>query len=61
MSLEFYKSSHIGNVNDLVNAINSQQPRVIEDFSYTINVPKQAIVHHLGKLRRINVLKVLEN
>ena len=44
------QSSHIGNVNDLVNAINSQQPRVIEDFSYTINVPKQSIVHHLGKI-----------
>ena len=45
------QSSHIGNVNDLVNAINSQQPRVIEDFSYTINVPKQTIVHHLGKIK----------
>ena len=44
------KSSHIGNVNDLVNAINSAQPRVIEDFSYTINEPKQSIVHHLGKI-----------
>jgi iron complex outermembrane receptor protein len=44
------QSSHIGNVNDLVNAINSAQPRVIEDFSYTINVPKQSIVHHLGKI-----------
>jgi len=44
------QSSHIGNVNDLVNAINSAQPRVIEDFSYTINVPKQSIMHHLGKI-----------
>ncbi|MFY9241712.1 MAG: TonB-dependent receptor [Polaribacter sp.] len=44
------KSSHIGNVNDLVNAINSQQPRIIEDFSYTIDVPKQSIVHHLAKI-----------
>jgi iron complex outermembrane receptor protein len=44
------QSSHIGNVNDLVNAINSQQPRVLEDFSYTINAPKQSIVHHLGKI-----------
>ena len=44
------QSSHIGNVNDLVNAINSQQPRVIEDFSYDINFPKQSIVHHLAKI-----------
>ncbi|WP_088324769.1 TonB-dependent receptor [Polaribacter tangerinus] len=44
------QSSHIGNVNDLVNAINSQQPRVIEDFSYNIDFPKQTINHHLGKI-----------
>ena len=44
------QSSHIGNVNDLVNAINSQQPRVIEDFSYNINNPRQSIIHHLGKI-----------
>ena len=44
------QSSHIGNVNDLVNAINSQQPRVIEDFSFTINFPRQSILHHLGKI-----------
>jgi iron complex outermembrane receptor protein len=51
------QSSHIGNVNDLVNAINNKQPRVIEDFSYTINVPKQAIVHHLGKIEAYNRYK----
>ena len=44
------KASHIGNVNDLDNAIDSDLPRVIDDFSYVINVPKQAIVHHLGKV-----------
>jgi len=44
------KSSHIGNVNDLVLAINSLEPRVIEDFSYSINNPKQSIIHHLGKI-----------
>ncbi|MBU3012003.1 TonB-dependent receptor [Polaribacter vadi] len=44
------QSSHIGNVNDLVNAINSQEPRVIEDFSYEITFPKQSILHHLGKI-----------
>ncbi|MFQ3296988.1 MAG: iron complex outermembrane receptor protein [Polaribacter sp.] len=44
------QSSHIGNVNDLVNAINSKQPRVMEAFSYDINFPKQAILHHLAKI-----------
>lgn len=44
------KSSHIGNVNDLVNAINRGEPRVIEDFSYQINNPRQLIAHHLGKI-----------
>jgi iron complex outermembrane receptor protein len=44
------QSSHIGNVNDLVNAINIKEPRVIEGFSYDINFPKQTILHHLGKI-----------
>ena len=44
------QSSHIGNVNDLVAAINSLEPRVIEDFAYDINFPKQQINHHLGKI-----------
>jgi len=44
------KSSHIGNVNDLYNAINSAIPRVINDFSYRIDNPRQTILHHLGKI-----------
>ncbi len=44
------QSSHIGNVNDLVASINNRQPRVIDDFSYDINTPKQAIRHYLGKV-----------
>lgn len=44
------KSSHIGNVNDLVQAINNPEPRVIDDFSYNIGFPKQRITHHLGKI-----------
>lgn len=43
------RSSHIGNVEDLVNAINSQQPLVIEDFSYDINAPKQEVTHQIFK------------
>ena len=43
------RSSHIGNVEDLVNGINSQQPIVIDPFSYDINAPKQEVTHHIFK------------
>lgn len=43
-------ASHIGNVNDLVRAINEGTPQVINDFSYDIENPKQKILHHLGKV-----------
>ncbi len=53
------QSSHIGNVNDLVQAINSKEPRVIDDFSYDINTPKQSIQHHLGKIEAYQRFKDL--
>ena len=43
------RSAHIGNIRDLVDAINSQEPFIVEDFSYDINSPKQEITHHLAK------------
>lgn len=43
------RSSHIGNVEDLVDAINSQQPIIIRDFSYDINAPKQEVTHQILK------------
>ncbi|WP_426430541.1 TonB-dependent receptor [Winogradskyella sp. HB-48] len=43
------RSSHIGSINDLINAINSQQPLITDDFSYAINAPKQDVTHHLAK------------
>lgn len=51
------KSSHIGNVNDLVNAINNPEPRIINDFSYNIGFPKQSITHHLGKIELFKQLR----
>lgn len=42
-------ASHIGSAFDLERAINSGEPSLVEDFSYTINVPKQNITHHLAK------------
>ena len=44
------KASHIGNVTDLYNSINQQQPSVIEPFSYSIEAPKQEVQHHLAKI-----------
>ncbi|NVJ88855.1 MAG: TonB-dependent receptor [Flavobacteriaceae bacterium] len=44
------RASHIGNVNDLVQAINSLEPVFIRDFSYNIDVPYQNINHHLLKV-----------
>ncbi|UGS20903.1 TonB-dependent receptor [Flavobacterium cyclinae] len=44
------KASHIGNVNDLYNSINKQQPSVIEPFTYSIDAPKQEVQHHLAKV-----------
>ena len=43
-------ASHTGSVNDLYNSINNQIPSVINDFTYTINSPKQEVKHHLAKL-----------
>ncbi|WP_268225562.1 TonB-dependent receptor [Sinomicrobium oceani] len=45
------RSSHIGSQEDLLNAINSRQPYVVEPFSYDINAPKQEVTHHLAKIR----------
>ena len=43
------KASHIGNLDDLVSAINNKEPLIIEDFSYDINAPKQKVNHHIIK------------
>lgn len=43
------RSSHIGNIEDLVNSINSQQPLVVNNFSYDINAPRQDVTHQIFK------------
>ncbi|WP_299435677.1 TonB-dependent receptor [uncultured Aquimarina sp.] len=53
------RASHIGNTGDLVRAINSSQPLVINDFTYDINAPKQETQHHLAKLKVYNRFKNL--
>ena len=44
------RASHIGNIADLVNAINNRTPSVVNSFTYNINAPKQEVKHYLGKL-----------
>lgn len=44
------RASHIGNIDDLIQSINSQQPNIINDFTYDIGQPNQEVSHHLGKL-----------
>ena len=40
------RSSHIGNVGDLLRAIESKSPTVINPFSYEVNFPKQFNKHY---------------
>ncbi|MEF3078973.1 TonB-dependent receptor [Winogradskyella poriferorum] len=53
------RAAHVGNVNDLVRAINRQEPAYISDFSHTIENPRQAIIHHLGKVEAYKRFKGL--
>ena len=52
------KSAHIGNIEDLFFALNSNEPRLIESFTYFINAPKQK-----GKHQKIlfNYFKLFKN
>lgn len=45
-SLGILRASHIGNTTDLVRSINSGVPTIINDFDYTINAPRQEVIHH---------------
>jgi len=44
------KSAHIGNVGDLLRAIEAGTPNVIRPFSYELNNPKQANKHYTASL-----------
>ena len=43
------RSSHIGNVSDLVHAIELAQPTIIKPFNHQINSPKQANSHYTAR------------
>lgn len=51
------KGAHIGNVEDLFYSLNSNKPRVIEDFSYEIGAPKQQGRHQKITFSYFNILK----
>lgn len=51
------RASHIGNSRDLVNAINRKEPFFSDDFSYSINNPKQEVTHQIFKLNTFKRLK----
>ncbi len=50
-NLGILRSAHIGNLTDLEAALASEKPLYIEDFSYQVQNPKQAVRHHLAKLQ----------
>lgn len=56
--LGILKSSHIGNLTDLQNAIASDTPLIVKPFTYNMENPKQKISHHLAKL---NIVKFFAN
>lgn len=55
--LGILKSSHIGNLTDLQNAIANDTPLIVKDFTYNIENPKQKIAHHLAKINIVKFFK----
>lgn len=54
-TLGILRASHIGNASDLLTSINSGVPSVIDDFTYSIDAPRQEVNHHslqLGAFKR---------
>lgn len=57
-NIGIFRGSHVGNSADFYNAINSQIPAYLGDFSYDIDNPRQLIEHHIAK---ISAFKRFEN
>lgn len=45
------RTSHVGNVADLVRSINAREPLIIRDFTYDIDAPRQEVFHHALRLK----------
>lgn len=57
-NLGILRGSHIGNLTDLEEAIGREEPFYTQDqFSYSIESPRQEVTHHLLKLESEHVLK----
>ncbi|WP_373518954.1 TonB-dependent receptor domain-containing protein, partial [Pricia sp.] len=50
-NIAILRASDIGNIDDLIRAINVQQPLIVRDFDYDIDKPRQEVTHHLAKLK----------
>ena len=55
--LAILKSSHIGNLTDLKNAIASDTPLIVKPFTYKFENPQQKTQHHLGKINIVHYFK----
>ncbi|MAY22139.1 MAG: TonB-dependent receptor [Flavobacteriaceae bacterium] len=51
------RASHLGGAEDLVNAINSPEPLIINPFTYDIDRPRQEVTHQIAK---VSAFKKLE-
>lgn len=45
------RASHLGGAQDQIQAINSDKPLIINDFTYNIKAPKQDVTHHLARIK----------
>lgn len=45
------RASHLGGAEDLIRAINSDVPLIIEDFTYKIDAPRQDVTHQLIRFK----------
>ena len=45
------RASHLGGAQDQIRAIDSDVPLIINDFTYTINAPRQDVTHHLATIK----------
>lgn len=56
-NIAILRSSNIGNVRDLVYAINSRRPFYVQPFTYEILSPRQRIAHHTAKIDAFRVFE----
>src|SRR5699024_614536 len=57
--LGILSASHLGGIEDLLRALDSEKPLIIRDFTYDIDAPKQNVSHHLVKLKYFQRFKDL--